>query len=244
MIAENIKKLRLTLGKSQVQMAEEIGLSRSTLAGYECGSNEPNINKLKILASYFRISVDELVGDEVTKSIRREESLKVLAISIDRNDRENIELVPASARAGYLAGYQDPEYIGQLPGLRLPNMPVGTFRGFEISGDSMPPISEGSIILGQYLYDLTGLKNNSRYILVTKNDGIIFKRVIRESAEHLLLYSDNPVYTPYTLSVEMLLEVWSLYAFIGFPEKEQPIEIIDIVTRLNNIDNKLNKLLR
>ena len=243
MVAENIKKLRMGLGKSQSEMANEMGLNRSTLAGYEAGSNEPNIERLKNLASYFKVSVDELIYNSDKKFLGNKDSFKILTISIDKHNKENIELVPAKVRAGYLTGYKDPEYISKLPKFNLPNLPQGTFRAFEISGDSMLPINDGSIVLGKYIKELSELKDNIRYILVTKDDGIVFKRIIKSAKNTILLCSDNPAYSPYSINFDTIIEMWTFHAFIGYPKKENDINIKDIVIRLNNIDNKLNKLL-
>jgi transcriptional regulator with XRE-family HTH domain len=244
MIGENIRYFRQKLGKSQFLMAEETGIHRSTLAGYEVGNNEPNIERLTIIAGYFRITLDELINGEKERTDPRVKGyLKVLAISVDKGNRENIEWVPVKAHAGYLAGYQDPEYIKELPAMTLPNIPFGTFRAFEIAGDSMLPINDGSIVLGSYVQDLADLKNNHRYILITQRDGIVFKRVIRDSEENLLLYSDNPAYTPFSISQEGILELWLFYAFIGYPKNESQVDIADIVVRLNQIESKLNRLI-
>lgn len=244
MVAENIKKLRLNLGKSQSQMATEMGLSRSTLAGYEAGSNEPNIERLMNLASYFKVSIDELIYNGDKKTFGHKEALKILTISIDKHNKENIELVPAKARAGYLTGYKDPEYIKQLPKFNLPNLPHGTYRAFEISGDSMPPINEGSIVLGRFIKEFSELKDNHRYILVTKDDGIVFKRIIKSNNDTFLLCSDNPAYSPYAINFDKIIEMWTFHAFIGYPKNENETNMADIVIRLNNIDNKLDKLLK
>jgi len=244
MIGENIRHFRQKLGKSQSLMAEETGIHRSTLAGYEAGNNEPNIERLRAMAIYFGVTVDELISGKNEPMSFGGRSHQVLAISVDKRNRENIELVPVKARAGYLAGFQDTEYIKELPAMSLPNIPAGTFRAFEIAGDSMLPINDGSIVLGSYVMNLADLKNNHRYILVTQRDGIIFKRVIRDSAENLLLYSDNPAYPPFSISPDRILELWLFYAFIGYPKNENHVDIADIVVRLNNIDSKLNRLIQ
>jgi hypothetical protein len=52
-------------------------------------------------------------------------------------------MVPLKASAGYLNGYADPEYVAKLPKFYLPMFKQGTFRAFEIKGDSMLPIISG-----------------------------------------------------------------------------------------------------
>jgi histidinol phosphatase-like enzyme len=53
----------------------------------------------------------------------------------------------------------------------------GNYRAFEIIGDSMLPTPSGSVIVGEKVDDLESLKNNTACILVSKNEGIVYKRV-------------------------------------------------------------------
>jgi phage repressor protein C with HTH and peptisase S24 domain len=130
------------------------------------------------------------------------------------------------ASAGYLAGYQDPEFVKDLPKISMPVLPRNkTYRAFEIQGDSMLPLQPGSIIFGEYLEDASSIKNGKLYILVTSNDGIVFKRVFNFADEDgkLLLVSDNRLYQPYSISTNDILEIWSAKAFFSnqFPDAQQ-----------------------
>lgn len=53
---------------------------------------------------------------------------------VDENNENLIEVVPVKATAGYLAGYDDPEYIEQLQKIKLPFLPTGKHRAFPIKG--------------------------------------------------------------------------------------------------------------
>ena len=59
---ENLKEARLKSGFSQKDVAENIGVAKSTYSLYESGSREPNVNTIKKLASYLNVSADELLG--------------------------------------------------------------------------------------------------------------------------------------------------------------------------------------
>ncbi|NJM26213.1 MAG: S24 family peptidase [Bacteroidia bacterium] len=83
----------------------------------------------------------------------------------------------------------------------LPILGKGNFRAFEISGDSMLPLASGTIVVGEKLDRLADLKDGNTYVLVTRQDGIVYKRVfnyLRESGE-LMLVSDNDKYKPYAI---------------------------------------------
>lgn len=104
---------------------------------------------------FFGISIDSLIrvdlrtlGELKLRELEagndvymRGGNLRVLAISVDKGNQENVEYVPIKAKAGYLSGYNDPEFIASLPRFSLPNLPrQGTYRIFPTVGDSMLPI--------------------------------------------------------------------------------------------------------
>lgn len=57
-----LKKARNNTGFSQRQVAKEINISQSVLARYETGKLEPNIETLGILADFYEVSTDWLIG--------------------------------------------------------------------------------------------------------------------------------------------------------------------------------------
>lgn len=59
--AEKLKELRSQQKISQEELAKAIGVSRSTIAGYETKSREPDLSTLVKIATYFNVSVDYLI---------------------------------------------------------------------------------------------------------------------------------------------------------------------------------------
>lgn len=59
---DNLKELRLEKGLGQVELAKEIGVSNGVISLWENGLREPNMYSLIILAKFFKITIDELVG--------------------------------------------------------------------------------------------------------------------------------------------------------------------------------------
>lgn len=57
-----IKKARQETGFTQREIEKETGISQSQLAKYETGKLEPDIEKLGILADFYGVSVDWLLG--------------------------------------------------------------------------------------------------------------------------------------------------------------------------------------
>ena len=228
----NIKLLRTRRGRSQEETAIALEVKRSSYSGYENGTAEPSFELLVRMSEYFKVSIDKLLrddlgalsdsqmgvlerGGDIDLSGRR---LRVLATTVDREDRENVELVPEKAKAGYALGYADPEYISILPTFQMPFLARDRkYRTFQISGDSMPPVADGSWVTGEYVQNWQTVRDGQPYIVVTKDDGIVFKVAYNQLKEKgtLLLCSTNPLYAPYEVQVTNVLEIWKFVHFIS-----------------------------
>lgn len=156
--AENIKFLRKRRKKSQSDLAEQLEITRTTLAGYE-KSVQPPFKVLVKFAEYFNVSIDALIRYKLQELSEFQLSqiedgfdidvtgkkLRLLTISVNQDGDENIEMVPLKAQAGYTNSYGDLDFIESLPKFSLPFLPKDkTYRTFQIEGDSMLPIPEGS----------------------------------------------------------------------------------------------------
>lgn len=238
MLGKNIRYLRKKHRISQQELADKLDTARTTLGDYERGNTEPNIATLIELAKIFEVSVDDLLKTDLNHQdyeIMRSKHVRILAISVDQDKEGNIELVDTKAEAGYLESFQDPEYIRDLPRIGFPNIPTGTFRGFEISGDSMLPIEPGSIIISEYVEDFQSVRDDKTYIIVSKHEGLVYKRVKKLQDENqLLLISDNSYYPPYTIDFEEIAEIWQYYAHLSFSDSK--------ILFNNMVEEKLNEI--
>lgn len=229
-VNKNIKFLRTRSGWTQKELAEKVGLKQPVIGAYEEERAMPPLNCLLDISDLFKVSIDALSRKDLSKLPEKDwksvsGKKEVLAITVDKDDNENIELVSQKASAGYLNGYQDVEYIIDLPKIGLPVLPRNaTYRAFEIKGDSMLPIPSGAILFGEYVDNLTDIKNGKLYIVVSQQEGIVFKRVFSfsDKKNSLLLVSDNRLYEPYTIQAEDVLEVWAVKAYFStqFPDVE------------------------
>jgi len=236
MIGHNMKLLRKRASKSQEELAQELGLTRSSYSGYENGVAEPNISTLSKVSHVYGITLDDLVHKDFSKYTENEwqvidkgvytdikgSKLRVLTAMVDSNNDELIEMIPQAARAGYVAGYSDPDYIKVLPTFSLPFLSKEKkYRSFPIEGDSMPPVSHGSFVTGEFIQNWTTIKSGTPCIVVTKNDGIVFKTVnnLLDTEKSLQLCSSNPLYPPYMVHANEILEVWK---FVNYIAKELP----------------------
>lgn len=217
-INANIRFLREQADWTQQELADKIGGSKAMIGAYEESRSVPVLTAAIKLADVFNVDLDTLTRRDLRKHTAKKsgkENFKlgrdVLAITVDSSAKENIEMVNQKASAGYLSGYGDPEFIKELPKLSLPFLSKNkTYRAFEITGDSMLPVQPRSIIIGEYIENLADIKNGDCCIVITKDDGITYKRVYNflAATSMLLLVSDNTLYQPYTVHYHAIIEVW------------------------------------
>ena len=245
MLGNNLKYLRKKYKLSQQDLSDILELPRTTLGDYERGKTEPNIAMLIRMADHFTIKVDELIARDISHNdyeVMRNKDMRILAISVDGDNNSHIELVDSKAEAGYLDSYQNPEYIRELPKINIPEIPTGTYRAFEIQGDSMLPIESGSIVISAYVEKLSDIKNDRTYIIVSGREGMVYKRVkVDPKDDRLVLVSDNPLYTPYEISYEDVDEIWQYYAHISFSDR-LPLDDNRIEAQINDIHKKVNAI--
>jgi transcriptional regulator with XRE-family HTH domain len=234
-IQSNIKFLRKRRGRTQDEVSNFLGMKRSTLAGYENGVAEPGINELRLFSDYFRISMDTLTRIDLAtmaeSQMRQLEDgfdvyikgsqLRILATTVDKQNRDNIELVNEKAKAGYKRGYADPEYIRELPVFQLPFLsPERKYRTFQISGDSMNPIPDGSYITAEFVENWDFLKKGDPCIVLTKDEGLVFKLIEKDFRhKQFILHSLNREYQPFPVALEEITEIWK---FIHYISTEMP----------------------
>jgi phage repressor protein C with HTH and peptisase S24 domain len=127
-------------------------------------------------------------------------------------------MVPVKAQAGYAGSYGDLDFIASLPKFRLPFLPENkTYRTFQIKGDSMLPIPENSWVTCSFVENWEFIRNGKACIIVTRNDGIVFKLVYnRLSNGAFLLVSSNRNYLPYEIHTSQILEIWQFETWNSF----------------------------
>jgi len=222
-LSENLRYLRSQLNHSQQQVADDLLITRGRYAKYEDGASEPPIEILIKISRYYHVSIDLLVSVNLRKYPLKDllelpDNRIVLPIAVDDEGENKIEIIPHKASMGYLSGYSDPEYIESLETLSLPFLSRGKYRAFPAEGDSMPPHKEGSYIIGKYLESARDLKNNRTYVFITRQEGIVYKRLTKLEEEKLELSSDNPYYGSFSVLISDVLEIWEYAGSIATSE--------------------------
>jgi DNA-binding XRE family transcriptional regulator len=213
----NIKLLRKRRNRTQDIVAGELGFSRSTLNSYENGIVvNPTIEALIGFSKYFKVSIDTLVKVDLTSLSESQLSelergydvyvtgakLRILTSTVNADNEENI----------------DPEFINKLPVFQLPFLSrERKYRAFQIDGDSMLPIPHGSWIIAEFVHDWRDVKDGDAYIVVTREDGLVFKVVYNQLRKYknFLLRSLNAAYEPYEVPVNEVVEMWRFINYIS-----------------------------
>ncbi len=256
---ENIKFLRKRRGRTQDEVAFSLKMKRSTLSGYENKVAKPSVEILLTFSEYYKISVDTLLKVDLTKlpesQIRQLErgydvfirgtKIRILATTVNPENEENIELVNEKAKAGYSSGYADPEYIKVLPTFFLPFLSKQKkYRTFQISGDSMLPIPDGAYVTGEYVENWEYIQNGKAYIILTINDGIVFKNVENRIEEKglLRLHSLNPLYEAYNIDIQEIREVWKFVNYISPEIPQQAVTKRELQNEMQELRQKVESI--
>lgn len=245
-LKENLRFLRKRKNLIQEDLAQNLGMTRVKLHAIESGKTvNPVIGDVIKIAKYFKLATDTLLTvnlmrlgelklrelESVTDVYLTGKNVRVLAITVSQEDKENVEYVPIKAKAGYRTGYSDPEYLAALPKFSFPNLPAGgIFRMFPTTGDSMLPIPEGSDILARYIQNWKELRSGSLGIVILKGEQDFVFKEITVLAQGLSLHSFNKLYEDYQVDFSDVLEIWEYHSFHSkvLPE---PVTDLNLVIR-------------
>ena len=239
---KNLKYLRKLRGWTQEEFAQKLRIKRSLLGAYEEERADPRIDVLEVVADMFKLTLDELLRKDLTEQkgsyISKRRAQKLAA------GRGDIPFVPVKAAAGYLAGFADPEFVDELNTFTLPMLTGGDYRAFEIIGDSMMPIQSGSVIVGEKIENLEEVKTNNTYVVISKTDGIVYKRILKNNRQKnkYTLVSDNPSYQPYMVNAEDIVEVWQAQMIITKANVQQRWDVGQLANLVNNLQQQVTVL--
>jgi len=200
--------------KSSRQFCISLNYTPQSWSKIRKGERAVTLELIRKAAIIYKINPTFLFTGVGNRFMQNEEN--VVAIAVDDNDEERILHVPVTAKAGYSEQFNDTVYLEDLESYSLPGKYFnhGTFRSFEVEGDSMEPVLHpGEIIVCSYVDDRSLWKYNVKsgyvYVVVTERD-VFVKRIQNRLKEEntLELESDNPDYPPIVLDGNEIKELW------------------------------------
>ena len=239
---QNLKYLRKLRGWTQEEFSQKLRIKRSLLGAYEEERAEPRIDVLEVVCDIFKLTLDDILRKDLSDSksnyLAKRRAMKLAS------GRPDIPFVPVTAAAGYLAGYADPEFVDELNTFTLPMLSGGNYRAFEIIGDSMLPTPSGSVIVGEKLEKPEDVKNNAACIVISRNEGIVYKRIQKNARvkNKLTLVSDNPSFHPYTVNAEDVLEMWQAQMVISKTNTQQRWDMSQLTNIVSDLQEQVISL--
>lgn len=213
----DLKRLRIERGISQQELADATGVPKGTIGRLEASGGA--ISKVDVLSAF-----NKFFKNESNSNPRLEAIPKRLAS--DPNDYDNdggrfeelpdgtlrmrVPVIPHKAFAGYLRGFQDPEFYEDLPYISIDVLKQhrAHYLAFEVKGDSMTTLEpdkfrqsifDGVTVVGRELqrhhwqYKLH-INSYEAWVIVHKTEGILIKQIIEHDVEAatIKIHSLNP----------------------------------------------------
>ncbi len=257
--SSNIKLLRTRKGRTQNDLAAELEIKRTAVNALENSISQPTVTQLQLFSKYFGIAIDTLINVDLNQLSEsqftdlqngfdvfiRGTNLRVIATTVDSENNDNIEFVNEKAKAGYVTSFADPEYIGNLPVFQLPFLSKEKkYRAFTISGDSMLPIPNGSVVIGEFVQNFYNIKKGEGYVIVTREEGIVFKIVedYISNKRSLMLASLNTAFKPYELPLKDLKEAWKFVCYLNTEIPEPQTDIQRVLQTVNDLKFEIQNM--
>ncbi|SKC05826.1 helix-turn-helix transcriptional regulator [Dyadobacter psychrophilus] len=151
-----------------------------------------------------------------------------------------IQWVAKNLQAEYLANFQNPGYLNQLPVFQLPNLPMGYYRAFESGSDFAYP---GSILVGTFVRNWYDIKDGMQYIFVLRGHGFVYRTAFNQvkTSGILLLTSDVADVEELEVPLQDVQEVWEVKAFVSLqlPTPQPSLERVSLL--VDELQQELNQ---
>jgi transcriptional regulator with XRE-family HTH domain len=152
-----------------------------------------------------------------------------------------IPYVRRSQFTDYLSKFKDENYIRSLPTCHFPNLPNSILRGFEAGADFA---FEGALLIGELKRSWMEIEDGKNYILVTKTNGIVYRRVYNQGQIKgtLLLSADNHRFPSTEISVNEVLEAYQMKAFYSTKLPEPSVSFEKMKNLVDELKFEMNRI--
>lgn len=187
-IAVRLKLLREKQGLGQKELAAKVGLERSSITAYETEKRFPKPENLGILADFFKVSADYLLGRDESSTVRDASLLPPGAWPVGQTVKIPVVGVIRAGRPilaeEHIEGWED---------VPADDARDGEYIFLRVRGDSMEPqIHDGYMVLVRLQPDVD---DGQIAVVMANAEEATLKRVYRQNG-HYILKADNPKYPP------------------------------------------------
>ncbi len=231
--AQRLTALRQQAGLTQREVGQRVGVSHSRINTYEKNpAARLKLPVLQALAQLYDCTPEYILQGRQAPAVpsggpakdRRNGKLvgaagglsSPVVVTDALTARERVLFVPVRAQAGYPQYFQDPAFVGELPSYSLPGFTNGTYRIFEVEGESMYPlILPGDLAICGFVERFEAMRDGQVYVLVCR-EGVLIKRCVNAVKKRgaVIIESENPAYKPDVIMAADILEVWEYKARI------------------------------
>ena len=115
---------------------------------------------------------------------------------------------------------------------------------FQLNGDSMLPIPDKSWVIGEYVENFYDIKDGEAYVLLTLDEGIVFKIIYNKLKKQkiLELRSLNPLYEPYEVPANEVREVWKFVNYLSSEIPESAWEKDKVIKRIEKMEMEMKEI--
>ncbi|MCS2403772.1 Peptidase S24-like protein [Bacteroides salyersiae] len=211
-----IKHLKI----GQTKFEQNTGISRGYISKIKESIGTPILNK--ITSSYPELNTEWLISGN-GKMLNEKDYVNEISIPVISTIM-NVKLVGQYAQAGYLCGYNDPEYMDSLPTIpfAVDTEHKGNYICFEVRGDSMDDGSkysyeQGDIVLcrevsQEYWKSRLHYTHWNAFVLIHKTDGILIKQIIAHDVERgiITIHSFNDLYPDREIDLKDIKAIYNV----------------------------------
>lgn len=244
--AKRFKQIREELGKTQSEFAELLDAG-STTADIERGKKKITGKIVTELLRQFHVNPLWLYGNSYNKNLETTGSTAPKVISMDTSERENMIMVPIKASAGYASNVLDTDWYQDLPAfsIPLPQYKEGSFRAFQVRGDSMLPVLQpAEWVMGKAVESVRMANDNRIHVVVTADTVVVKKLHKSELPNQINLISLNRDYPVIEQSIADIKELWEVNSKLSFDldVHEGEEAMISLKQGLDSLRNEIAQL--
>lgn len=220
----DLKSFREDNNIKQSEICKILGIAQSYVSAIESRRRPLNEEKFKLLYEHYGDIILKYKQPDNVIIIKSSEAEPVTEIITKR-----VPLVNQYAYAGYLTGYQDQEYIDQLPTVLfdVDHDPKGNYLAFEVKGDSMNDGSDESYKDGDrllcreipsHLWCNSKLHLRKWDFVIVHKEGVLVKRIVDHDVQNhtITIHSLNPFYEDQVID---LVDVYQIFNVIEYQRK-------------------------